>query len=90
MGGFGSKGANGKTVGGVLNSARTIFDNFVKAPAATTPAPSAPQLMPVYNSPPQIESARRRRDAIIARSGRPVAGKRGDQPYQSSFLGNVS
>lgn len=52
-----------------------------------------PQIMPVYNSPSQIESARRKRQEIIARSGRGstnLVGNPGTQAYQSSFLGSVS
>lgn len=79
-----------------------------QAPAAapTTPPPSSdktglsteyeankPQQMPVYNSPAQIESARKKRQEIIARSGRGstnLRGNPGTATYQNSFLGNVS
>ncbi len=52
-----------------------------------------PQVMPVYNSPAQIESARRKRMEIMARSGRGstnLRGNPGTMTYQSSFLGNVA
>jgi len=76
------------------------------AQAATTPPPSSdttgiskeyeankPQVMPVYNSPSQIESARKKRMEIMARSGRTstnLRGNPGTQSYTNSFLGNVS
>lgn len=52
-----------------------------------------PQVMPVYNSPNQIESARKKRQEIMARSGRSstnLRGNPGTQTYQNSFLGNVA
>jgi hypothetical protein len=52
-----------------------------------------PQQMPVYNSPAQIESARKKRQDIMARSGRGstnLRGNPGTQSYQNSFLGNVA
>ncbi len=50
-------------------------------------------MMPVYNSPASIESARRKRMEIMARSGRTstnLRGNPGTQSYQNSFLGNVA
>lgn len=52
-----------------------------------------PQQMPVYNSPAQIESARKKRQEIVARSGRTstnLRGNPGTSSYQNSFLGNVA
>ncbi len=51
-----------------------------------------PQPMPVYNSPSQIEAARRKRQEIMARSGRTstnLTGNPGTMSYANSFLGNV-
>jgi hypothetical protein len=51
-----------------------------------------PQQMPVYNSPAQIESARKKRNDIMARSGRTstnLRGNPGTTSYSNSFLGNV-
>ena len=77
------------------------------APAATVVAPKGPdttgtstefeankpQQMPVYNSPAQIESARKKRNDIMARSGRTstnLRGNPGTTSYMNSFLGNVA
>lgn len=52
-----------------------------------------PQIMPVYNSPSQLESAKRKRQALMARSGRSstnLTGNPGTRSYQSSFLGSVT
>jgi hypothetical protein len=74
-------------------------------PGATTPKSSdtagltteyeanKPQQMPVYNSPAQVESARKKRQEIVARSGRTSTNLRGNPgtiSYQNSFLGNVA
>lgn len=68
---------------------------------AATPSPTPvtkefeadkPNIMPVYNSPTQVESAKRRRQQIMARSGRTstnLVGNPGTRTYQNSFLGNV-
>lgn len=51
-----------------------------------------PQQMPVYNSPAQLEAARRKRMEIMARSGRTstnLTGNPGTQTYRNTFLGNV-
>ena len=80
---------------------------FGSSPAQTAPAPAKPsptpvsteyeadrpQVMPVYNSPAQNESARRKRQEIMARSGRVstnLRGNPGTTSYQNSFLGNVA
>lgn len=52
-----------------------------------------PQQMPVYNSPAPIESARKKRQEIVSRSGRTstnLRGNPGTTSYQNSFLGNVA
>lgn len=52
-----------------------------------------PQMMPVYNSPAQIESARRKREELLARSGRTatnLVGNPGTRSFQNSFLGSVT
>lgn len=52
-----------------------------------------PQQMPVYNSPAQVESARKKRQEIVARSGRTstnLRGNPGTTSYVNSFLGNVA
>jgi len=77
--------------------------NQAPAPSGAAGSPTAgisteyeankPQVMPVYNSPGQIESARRKRQEIMARSGRQstnLRGNPGTQSYQGSFLGNVA
>lgn len=77
--GGGSSGGGGG--GGVTGGTTTEFEA------------NKPQQMPVYNSPAQIESARRKRMEIMARSGRGstnLRGNPGTQSYQNSFLGNVA
>jgi hypothetical protein len=52
-----------------------------------------PQIMPVYNSPAQVESAKRKRQELIARSGRGatnLTGNPGTRAYSNSFLGSVT
>lgn len=52
-----------------------------------------PQQMPVYNSPAQLESARRKREELMARSGRGstnLVGNPGTRSFQNSFLGSVT
>jgi len=52
-----------------------------------------PQVMPVYNSPQQIEAAKRKALEISGRSGRTstnLVGNPGTRAYTSSFLGSVT
>lgn len=52
-----------------------------------------PQIMPVYNSPGQVEAAKRKRQDIMARSGRTatnLTGNPGTKAYSNSFLGSVT
>lgn len=52
-----------------------------------------PQIMPVYNSPTQVESAKRKRQELMARSGRTstnLTGNPGTRSYSNSFLGSVT
>lgn len=62
-------------------------------PTSTEYEANRPQVMPVYNSPSAIESARRKRQEIISRSGRGstnLVGNPGTQAYSNSFLGSVA
>lgn len=62
-------------------------------PVSTEYEANRPQMMPVYNSPSSIESARRKRNEIISRSGRGstnLVGNPGTQAYSNSFLGSVT
>lgn len=54
---------------------------------------NAPQQMPVYNSPTQLEAARRKRTEVLARSGRGstnLVGNPGTKTFTNSFLGSVT
>jgi len=84
--------------GGILGSKSAGAVSAAMAAASPTPvtgeyAADKPAIMPVYNSPAQIESARKRREAVITRSGRSstnLVGNPGTQAYQSSFLGSTA
>ena len=94
MGGSG----NNKSGGGVLTRKGAKAATAAAQAASPTPVSSEyeadrPQIMPVYNSPAQLEAARRRRESIVARSGRTstnLVGNPGTRAYQSSFLGSVA
>jgi hypothetical protein len=78
----GRGGGSGSAAGGASN-VRGLSKEF-KA--------DNPQPMPIYNSPAQLEAARRKRMEIMARSGRTstnLTGNPGTRSYQNSFLGNV-
>lgn len=91
-------------MGGMGQTTSSLRSGGTTTPTTTTTAPSKvglsteyeanrPQIMPVYNSPTQIESARKRRQEIMARSGRGstnLRGNPGTMTYQNSFLGNVA
>jgi hypothetical protein len=90
--------------GGGVVGAKGVKGAKTTAPTrgATAPSPTpttqefeanSPQIMPVYNSPAQIESARRKRQELMARSGRTstnLTGNPGTQSYMNSFLGSVA
>ncbi len=84
MGGIGSNSSGGKTPTTTATPTTTGLSTEYEA--------NKPQIMPVYNSPAQLESARKKRQEIMARSGRTstnLRGNPGTATYQASFLGNV-
>jgi len=92
--GDGSKGGSSRSGGAVTTSSATGSGGGNSTVGLSTEyEANKPQVMPVYNSPSQIESARKKRMEIMARSGRTstnLRGNPGTQTYQNSFLGNVS
>jgi len=94
MGGMGGgDSTNGRGGGGTPAPTPSGAPGSPTAGISTEYEANKPQVMPVYNSPGQIESARRKRQEIMARSGRQstnLRGNPGTQSYQGSFLGNVA
>ena len=92
MGGMGTTGGSRGSGGTSSGSTTTPIAGSGAGLSAEYEA-NKPQQMPVYNSPAQIESARKKRMEIMARSGRGstnLRGNPGTQSYQNSFLGNVA
>lgn len=95
MGGIGGGGGSGESIlrPGFGTPGGSSAGGGSTAGLSTEYEANRPQQMPVYNSPAQIESARKKRMEIMARSGRTstnLRGNPGTQSYQNSFLGNVA
>lgn len=97
MGGMGSTagGTRSKTGDGVIITTPPVAPPGSAAATGLSREFEAnkPQVMPVYNSPAQIEAAKRKRQELMARSGRTstnLTGNPGTRAYANSFLGSVS
>lgn len=90
MGGMGGNGGRGDAPAAPTSTGTSGTGQTVGL--TTEYEANRPQVMPVYNSPTQNESARQKRQQIMARSGRTstnLRGNPGTSTYQNSFLGNV-
>lgn len=88
MGGMGSTAAQPDTTTVVASPGSAASQGLSKEFEA-----NKPQVMPVYNSPAQVESAKRKRQELMARSGRTstnMTGNPGTRAYSNSFLGSVT